>query len=451
MKRILQLAAVFLCMLLALDVSADTDFLSRLERKKLPKLKIPKVRVELLDNGMRCFLIEDHTLPVVKLKIITRVGNIYDPPDKVGLATLAGMNMRSGGAGDLSPEEFDAAVDDIGAVITSHIGREMGSASLAVLTGDLEKGLGLLGDMVFKPAFDEGRMKVNRLKIKEALRREKDNPYEYLRILFDKMLYGSDSPWARRPTPRSLSRIQTSDLREFHENYFRTNNMMLTASGDFDSGKLLKVLRKIMKKSPKGEVFFPEVPKVDLEFKPGARDVSAPLSQAFVEMGHFGVKRHNPDWFALYVMGNIFGAGNFKSRLMEDVRTKRGLAYSIRGRMTQGKDYGAFFVRFSTKAGQEDMVIGLVRKHMEELMKDGDVTSEELEFAKRSLLSSAIFDIDSPFKIVNDRARFHFYGYPPDYWRVSYEGISAVTKDDITRVAKKYLHPEGLKVLILGP
>lgn len=451
MKNIVRLSAFLVFFLAAPSLFADAGFLKKLEKRGFPRLKTPRVRVEVLDNGMRCFLMEDHTLPVVKMKMITRVGSIYDPGDKVGLASLAGMNMRSGGAGELPPEDFDAAVDDIGAVIASGIGHEMGSASLAVLSEDLEEGAKLLIDMLLKPRFDEKRLAVDRLKLEESLRRDRDNPNEYVQILGSQLVYGKDSPWARRPDEKGLSNIKSSDLRRLHEKYFRTDNMLFTASGDFDSDRLLELIGRLMKDAPRGEVEFPPVPWTELEFKPEVKRVFAELSQAFVDMGHLGVKRHNPDWFALYVMSDILGEQNFKSRLMEDIRTRRGLVYSIRAKMTQGTDYGLFFVRFSTKAGQEDSVVNLVREHIRKLSNDGDLTEDELDFSKRSILANAIFDLDSPFKIVNDRARFHFYGYPPDYWKVSYDGISAVTGQDVTRAAKKYLHPDGLKVLILGP
>lgn len=450
MIRTLFISALFVTLCMS-NAFADASFLSSLDGKGFPKLKKPHVVEKTLSNGMKCYLKEDHTLPVVRLKVLIKGGGIYNAKDKVGLASLVGMTMRSGGAGKLVPEDFDSAVDDIGASIYSGIGREKGEASLMVLSEDLDTGLALFFEMLFEPKFVEKRIEVARQNIIEALRRERDEPGDYADRLFAQMVYGKDSVWARIPNEKDLKKIQRKDLVDFHKRYFRTDNMILAASGDFDSKEFLRLLEAFTDKSPSGKVTYPQIAKIEPKFIPEAEDVKGPSNQAFVRMGHLGVKRHNPDWFALYVFNHIFGMGSFKSRLMEDIRTKRGLAYSIRGGFSQGTDYGLFEVEFSTSSKTAGLAIDLVKQHIVELAKTGEVTKGELDFSKRSIMAGAIFDMDSAYKIVSDRARFDFYDYPPDYWIVAYDGISNVTRSDVSRVAKKYLHPDGLKILNLGP
>ena len=451
MKRVIGLFTMCLMFLFAIIAHADSSFLSEYEKDPLPKLKVPNVKTNVLKNGVRCFLMEDHTLPIVKIAIAIRVGRIYDPSDKVGLAALVGMTMRSGGTADLTPFEFDTAVDSLGANLSSAIGSEMGTASLKVLSEDLEENLSLLIDMVFKPRFDEKRFNVSRHKLAEALRRERDDPPSYASRLYRQLVYGENSPWARIPKMEKLPEITVDDARAFHKKYFKTNNMMIAAAGDFDSGKLLRLIEHLTENAPKGDIVFPMVKQVDVSFKPEVRKMDMPLTQAYIRMGHLGVRRHNPDWFSIYVMGYILGASNFKSRLMEDIRTKRGMAYSISGGVSQGTDRGLFVVNLSTSLENESKAIELVREHIMRLWKDGDITDDELEFAKSSMLSGMIFEIDSPYKVVTSRIRFHFYDYPDDYWLVAYDGVEAVSKEDINRVARKYLHPDSLKVLMLGP
>jgi predicted Zn-dependent peptidase len=447
---------VFLFIFTALFFAAGSSFannpyLAGRASTKLPKFKNPKLVEKILPNAMRCYLKEDHTIPVVQVQLSFRAGGIYDPPDKAGLATIAGMTMRSGGAGEFSPEAFDEAVDDIGANISSWVGTDRGVASLKVLSKDLDRGLELLFKMIFEPSFDKKRTELSKKNILEALRRERDDPNQYADRLFMQMVYGEKSAWARVPSAEDLTRIELEDLREFQKKYLRPDNIILAVSGDFSSNDFLKKIKSLTKAAPDGAIIFPEVAELKPSFTPEVKRVKGPSTQAFVRLGHLGVRRHNPEWFAIQVMNNIFGQGGFKSRLMSDIRTNRGLAYSISGGISQGSDYGLFEVKFSTSAKTASLATELVLKHIEEMALTGNFSDAELDFAKRSILSSAVFEIDSAFKIASGRARFYFYGYPPNYWRVAYDGVKKVSADDVGRVAKKYLHPNGIKLLYLGP
>lgn len=448
MRRLFQVVLI-VGMLLAVSI-AQAGYLQRFERKSLPGINPPQVRVVTLSNGMVCFLLEDHTLPMVQLGVIARTGSIYDPIDRVGLAGLTGMLMRSGGTGNLSAEEFDSAVDDLGANISSDMGAEMGQFALQVLSVDLEQGAKLLFDMVLHPRFDPSRLAVVRLKVEEQLRRENDDPNALVSRHFQQLVYGAQSPWSRRPDQATLKRIDVEDVRAFHQRYFKPNNFLFTAAGNFHSPKLIEMLERMMVGVLPGTVDFAAVPEVILEFKPEMENIERPMTQAFIRVGHLGIRRFNPDRFALSLMSEILGAG-FKSRLMEDIRTQRGMAYSIWSNITSGSDYGLFTVGVNTKARQSSEVTSLIRDHIERLAHDGMVTPEEIEFARRSSLSRLIFEFDTASKVVNRRATFRFYGYPDNYWQIFHDQISKVTREDIKKAAQKYLHPEGLKVVVVGP
>lgn len=430
---------------------AEAGFLSPLERGPMPAIRLPGVQVERLPNGILCFLKEDHTIPIVKMQAIVRAGSIYDSAKVVGRAELAGILMRSGGAGERSPEAFDAAVDDLGAVLTAGIGAEMGQFGLQVLSEDVEKGLGLFFDMLFAPRFDEERLGVARLKIEERLRREDDDPGSLAARHYRQLVYGVKSVWARRPDRSTLRGITAEEVRRLHRQFFTTNNVMLAVAGDFDTKSILALIRRLTEDALSGEVQPPPVPEVALSFLPAREDVVRPLTQAFIRMGHLGIRRHNPDKYALLLATDILGAGNFKSRLMEDIRTKRGMAYNVWSNLSPGTDYGLFTVGVGTKEVQAEQVIELIRAHIERLATDGDVTAEELEFARRSVLTQLIFEFDSAFKIVSRRAFFRFFGYPDDYWSVFRDQIAKVSRSDVKDVAHRYLHPDGLKVVVVGP
>ena len=449
MKRLVRIAAMLAAV--AVASTAHAGRFDRYDRLPLPKLSPPAARVVVLENGIRCFLLEDHTLPMVQMKVIARAGAIHDPADELGLAELTGMLMRSGGAGERSPEAFDAAVDGLGAVLSAGFNRETGDFGLMVLSGDLEQGAGLLFDMLFRPRFDPARLATARGKAEEALRREDDDPGSVASRHFRQLVYGKESPWARRESRATLRRIGVDGIRRFHGEALRTGNLLLAAAGDFDTEKLLALVRRLSAGAPAGVPSFAPVPEVALAFAPGEDNVVRPLTQSFIRMGHLGIRRHNPDKYALLLMTDILGAGSFKSRLMEDIRTKRGMAYSIWSDLSPGTDYGTFVVGGDTKAKQAGEVVELIRGHIARLASSGDVTPEELEFARRSVLSRLIFEFDSAFKVVDRRATFHLYGFPDDYWRVFRDRIAAVTRADIRDVATRYLHPDGLKTVVVGP
>lgn len=441
------LAVLFTCSC----TQSGSDFASKYESKSLPNIKAPRVKTEVLENGMRLYLLEDHTLPVVKVGVVTKAGGIYDPDDEVGLALLAGMLMRSGGAGGMSPEQFDRALDELGAKLGSSIGNEMGTASLEVLSGDLEDGLHLLFDMLFKPTFDEHRLSVAKHKVLESLRRQDDDPESFAGYKFKQMVYGKESPWARRPDRASLAKIDRADIVDFHKKYFRTDNILLTVAGDFKERELIDAVKMLTKGAPKGEIDFPKVEPVKLEFKSEFEGIPRPLSQSFIRMGHLSIKRHNPEKYALFLGDDVLGASGFMSRLVKDVRTKRGLAYAIWSTVSIGTDYGIFEIGVNTKASNAEHVIGMVKGHLERIAVEGDITKDELDLAKQSILARLIFQFDSPFKVVNQEARFHFYGYPKDYWRIYRDRIAATTLEEVKAAAKKYLKPDDLEVLIVGP
>lgn len=430
---------------------SKTREIERLEKVSMPSFTEPEVISGVLPNGMRYYLLEDNQIPIVHLSIITKVGSIYEPADKLGLANLVGGSLRSAGTGNMSPEEVDEILDDIAAEASSSIGREMGMASLKVLSDDVGKALPVFFDFLFKPRFDPARVELGKIKIIEALRREDDYPDQVASREFRKLVYGEDSPWARRPTEKSVRTLFIKDLKKFHARYFVPSNMIMAAAGDFKTEDLLKEIKRLTSKVPSYDVALPKVAKVKLKFPEQEKIINKPLTQSYVEMGHLGIKRYNPDKYALEIMNMIFGAPVFKSRLMEDIRTNRGLAYSIASSFGWGTDYGLFEIGVNTKAKSTEEVIELIKKHMERMVGKADVTSKELEFSKKSVLNRLIFLFDNSFKIVSQRARYDFYGYPPDYWHVYRKGIEEVEVDDVKRVAKKYMHPDGLSIVIVGP
>lgn len=443
--------AALLLGLAALAAHASPGAFDRYERAALPDVTPPNVRVEVLPNGMRVYLLPDHTVPVIKVRAIVRGGAIYDPAEEVGLAELMGMLMRSGGAGERTPQQFDAAVDALGAIVGMDMGNEMGSATLQVLAGDLEPGLRLFLDMLFAPRLDPSRLAAAKLNLEEQLRRQDDDPESLAAYKFRQLVYGEASPWARRADADTIQKISVEKIAEAHRNFFKANNILIAAAGDFEPASFLRLLKELTRGAPAGKVLFPEVAPVQEAFAPATEKIDRPVTQAFIRTGHLGIKRDNPDKFPLYLLDEILGAGSFKSRLMDEIRVKRGMAYHAFSSIAPGRDLGLVSIGVNTKAAQADAALSLVREQMDRLVKAGDITAAEIAFAKQSILSRFVFEFDRPFKVVEQRARFSFYGYPDDYWRVYRDHIVAAGLADLKRVGARYLHPDALRTVIVGP
>jgi predicted Zn-dependent peptidase len=430
----------------------EKDFtVEMLERAPMPSFREPRVISGVLPNGLHYYLLPDHQIPIVHLSVIAKAGSIYDPSSKVGRAELAGISIRTGGTKSMTPEDLDKFFDDRAAEVSTSVGREMGEAGFKILSQDLDDVLPVFFEMIFKPRFEKTRVDLGRLKMIEALRREDDYPEEIAAKEFRQLVYGKESPWARRPTEKSIKSISISDLREFHSAYFVPRNMIIAAAGDFDANRLISKIEDLTKDMPNEEVKFPEVAPVELKFPMQKKEIKRKQTQAYIEMGHLGIKRHNQDKYAVEIMNMILGAPLFKSRLMEDIRSNRGLVYSISSDFGWGTDYGLFKISADTMSKNKDEVINLIEGHLKRMANEPDVTSGEVDFAKKSVLNSMIFQFDNSFKITYQRALYDFYGYPPDYWHIFRDRIKSVTVKNVVDAAHKYLHPDGLSVVVVGP
>jgi len=433
------------------ELSAITYDISELENVPMPEFSEPKVTKGVLKNGMSYFFLEDHELPIVRVGVITKVGSIYDPDKKIGLASLTGKLIRTGGTKKLRSTEVDLMLDGLAANIASEIGEEMGTATLHILSSRFYDTLPVFFEMIFQPRFDETRIALGKLSIIEALKRENDYPSQLANRNFDELLYGKNSPWARIPTKSTLKNITREDIDNFHKQYFHPNNMILIAAGDFDENKLREMAESLTKNYPNEPVIFPEVASVEKSFKPKSLFIKKPLTQSYIGMGHLGIKRHNPDKYAIDVMNMILGGAPFKSRLMADIRTNRGLAYSISSYFSAGTVYGIFKVNVDTMAKNSNKVRELIIQHIKQMVEGKDISEEEVDFSKKTILNQLIFSFDNPYKIVSRAARFHFYGYPEDYLHIYRDNIEKITVEDVKRVSKEYLHPDGLTTVVVGP
>jgi len=426
-----------------------------IENMKFPELKwdIPVVGKEVtrtvLDNGMILFLMEDRELPLISAHALIKTGSIYDLKEDQALAGIAGTVMRTGGTRSYSPDSLNAILEFIAGYIECGIGNESASASLSVMSKDIDLGLELFYDVLRYPAFDSSKIELEKSQIKESIRRRNDRPSSIISREFAHLLYG-DHPYGSIIEWDEVKSIPRDEIVAYHKKYFHPNNIMIAFSGDFKTEDMIRKVKKVFGKWRPQEIEFPEIPEVEYAFRPGVYIIDKGITQANIRVGHLGIKRDNPDKWAISLMNYILGGGSFTSRLTSRVRSDEGLAYSVRSSFSTGnRDYGAFMAYTQTKTTTAKRALEIFFEEFENI-KNSLPGEEELESARESYLNNFIFQFDSPAEIVNRLMSLEYDDYPEDYYQTYLDNIRAVTLQDIRRVAEKYLHPDSMTVMIVA-
>lgn len=421
-----------------------------LKYSKLGDIRIPEVQQITLSNGMKLFLLEDHELPLISVSARIRTGSIYEPPDKIGLADITGTVMRTGGTTDRTGDEIDELLESIAASVETDIGLDSGSAYVSVLAKDIDVGLDILADVLMNPAFREDKIMLAKIQHRSSIARRNDNVGSIAGREFEKLIYGPQSVYARHTEYATIDSITRDDLVAFHKKFYGPNNMMLGVWGDFDTDEMIKKIEKAFEGWEKVNIDFPEVPQVEYDFPKTVNVIRKDdVNQSNIYLGHIGGLRSNPDYFALILMNRILGSG-FTSRLFKNVRSRAGLAYSVFGIYSANYEFpGVFYVGCQTKS---EATVRAIRAMTEEVRKmtESLVTDEELALAKDSYLNSFVFNFDTKGEIVSRMMTYAYFNYPLDFLLKTKDNIEKVTKQDVLRVAKKYLRPDDVQILAVG-
>ena len=416
----------------------------------------PQVIRETLPGGMTLLMLPDKALPLVKLYAIVKAGSIYDPPDKTGLAKIAGDALATGGTTQYPADEMQETLEALSAQLQTSIGEEYGQVSLDLLSKDLPTGLPIFADLLMHPAFAEGKLALEKAKAIEELKRQGEEPWLITEIETKKVLYGPDSPWAKTPQAKDIEKITREDVLAFHRRYFLPSNTTLAAAGDFDPKLLSQEIRKLLSGWPERKTDFPPVAPAPTEDRPAVVIMDKPdLTQATIFVAELTGKRgrvetFNQDRYAMDVMNFILGGGGFTSRLMKEIRSNRGLAYSVGSRYSFSTDRGPFTARCQTGVGTVGEASALIRDALKAMMENPP-TEEEVALAKDSLVNVFVFNYQSAGRIVYQSAIQDFYGFPKDYMATYADRIRRVTADDCLKVAQKYIHPDKMVYFVLGP
>jgi predicted Zn-dependent peptidase len=405
-----------------------------------------------LENGMVIYLLEDHELPLITISALMRTGSWLDPPDKVGLAALTGTVMRIGGGGGFSAAEVDDELAQCGGHMTIAIGRQSGSASLDVFKKDFQRALHLFAGALRMPAFEPARVELAKLQAMERIRRREDEPESIASREFIKLLYGPGHPTARESSIDSVRQISREDLIAFHRDTIYPNGIIIGVTGDFVKEEMAASLREVFGDWERGtvpEVKIPDVPEDEAE-RAMIHFIDKNTTQTHLRAGRLSVRETDADYIPLVVANDIFGGDAFVGRLYNEVRIKRGLAYSVGSELSAGMpNQGMWLVWAETKLPSTKEVLGHLVANIER-MRTELVSDAELAHAKETAVNSSVFDYSSSSKIVSRRMKLEYDGLPKDFYQQLREKILKVSKEDILAVVRKYLRLDRLKIIAVG-
>lgn len=402
-----------------------------------------------LPNGVVVFLAPSKELPLVELSMTFRGGGYLEPADKVGLAGMTAALLRTGGTEALPPRELDEKLDFLATEIAIGSSGTVATASLDSLKSNFEESLGLLMDMLAKPRFDEGKLKIAVDSAIEGMKQRNDDADPILAREWRMLLYGADHFEARQPTEASIRGITAEDMRAFARKVFNPANVVVAVTGDFEVPEMLATLEKAFASWPTGERM-PVPPAPTATFTPGVYHVGKDIPQGKVNIGLRGITRDDPDYFAALVMNEILGGGGFTSRIMKTVRSDEGLAYSAGSGLDAGVWYpGQFRASFQSKNATVALAIKLIKGEFEK-MRTTLVSDEELEVAKQSFIETFPRSFESKDAMLGIFVSDEWTGRDPAYWQGYRGNIAAVTAADVQRVAQRMLDFGQMAVFVVG-
>lgn len=407
-----------------------------------------EVNRKVTPEGLTVLHVERTHLPMVVFVLLVNAGAVDEPAERAGLASLTAGLLEEGTERRTS-SEISEELEFIGARYSSSAGMDYTTLSFTVLKKDLKKGFDVFADVLLNPVFPEDEVVRVKELVKGSLKQREEDPSFVARKAFLKEVYG-DHPYGRivAGTPETVEAVRRDDIVAFHSTYFVPNNSILAVVGDINGVELDGLIGKFLGNWKAGLLRERDISQPK---KPSRKvvKIDRDLTQANIVLGHLGVRRENPDYYALMVMNYILGGGGFSSRLMTSVRDEMGLAYDVHSYFSPGKLSGSFESGVQTKNVSANKVIEEILRQIR-LIREQTVSSRELEDAKSFLVGSYPRKFDTMGKVAGFLVQVEYFDLGLDYIE-QYPGlVSSVTELDVLRVAKKYLDPDNLVLVVVA-
>lgn len=413
------------------------------------QLVVPEIEPVVLPNGVRLYLSEDRELPMIWITGMVGAGSINDPTARDGQGGLFADLLQNGGAGARDPIALEEYLEDLAINFSVGMSPYATTLSLSMLSEDLDTGLTVLDDVLRRPQFNADRLELLRRQSIEALRRQDDNPQSIASRAFNAAVYG-DHPFGRTPTVDSVNRINREHLVAFHKKHFVPENLWLAISGDFDKQEMEQRIRILLADWERSNYEPAVIPELHESPTPAVWLADKEIPQTTVMIGGLGISKDNPDMLPIRVMNAILGGSGFNSRLMREIRSNRGLAYSVYSYYMIGRRLpGSFIASGESKNATAMLMVSLMLEEMKTIRTEL-VSEEELKLAKESRVNSFVFAFTDIHDVLTQQMRLDYYNYPDGYLQTYRDKVMAITREDILRVAKAYLQPEKMAIILVG-
>ncbi len=409
---------------------------------------VPPVQRVVMPNQLVLLVAEEHSLPFVVMQLLVNAGSRLDPAGKEGVAYLTAKGLMLG-TPTKNATALNQAIDFMGASLGASATQDYAVVSLQVLKKDLAEGFGLFMDVLTNPTFPDQEIGKETKKILGAIQARDEQPMAlaektFRKTLFPKNPYGSPA----EGTPESVSRLSAKDVLQFYRASYGPSGAILSIVGDIT---MEEVRTKLVPALGRWSGATSKPGPINEAYAKGPQTVTInrQTTQANIVLGNIGVRRNDPDYYNLSVMNYILGGGGFGSRLMEEIRVKKGLAYSVSSFFDADKYQGSFQVVMQTKNPSAREAITLARKELEQIRKE-PVSEDDLRRAKAYLVGSFPLRIDTQSKLAGFLAQVEYYGLGLDYPDRYPSLINSVTGEDVLRAGKEHLHPDEAILVVVG-
>jgi zinc protease len=407
---------------------------------------VPKRTV--VDNGLVLLVSQQRALPMVSIELLIDAGSRNEPDNQAGLANLTAQ-LLTHGTQKRSATQISETLDFMGASLSTGAGEDVATMSMTILKKDLAAGLELLADILTQSNFPLPEIERQKQAVIASIRAREEEPGAVAAIAFAAALFPK-SPYGRpvEGTEASVKGLQQKKVQEFFSRNYRPNRTIMAVVGDVAEQEITQALKKALKNWTKGTP--PTKPTAPAQIgKPQTVQINKDLTQANIVLGHDGVARGNPNYYAIQVMNYILGGGGFSSRAMDSIRNERGLAYSVYSYFAAEKSHGAFQFVMQTKNETALQAIQIAQEEMRR-MREEPVSDRELNDAKDYLIGSFPLRFDTNRKVATFLTQVEYYELGLDYPERYADLIRKVTAEDVLRVAKQYLHPEDLITVVVA-
>ncbi|MEW6457196.1 MAG: pitrilysin family protein [Acidobacteriota bacterium] len=453
MKRIKLILFPLIFIFLSLPSDPNIKDTSNIPSKKFD---IHSIRHHEFSNGMKLHLLKVDNSEKIEIFGIIRAGSVFDPTDKIGLATIAGEMLRMGGTKYINAKVIDEELDSLGTKLFIKISLINGQIRMSCNKDNFKRSLKILSEILINPSFETDRLSLAKKNLLDFMEREKKDLDSLAFTKFQKLLYGENSPYARTPTKETTNNIKQEDLFKFYNQFIHPNNISLAIWGKFDKDEIITSFEEVFGKWPKSINKNPPFPEVKVKREASVNlIVKENVNQSKIRIGHLGImldkdNPYNKDYIALLILDLLFGGQSFSSRLYQKIRSELGLSYDIFSMYWPSFCYpGAFVISASTRSNTTVETIQCILNELNKICEE-PITDKEVNQVKEFLINSYVFQFDSPEKILARILYYEYQGLPLDYFQYIINEIPNINAQDVKGAALKYLHPELLCILVVG-